>query len=119
MRSRAGLSLVEVMVALVVFAAGVLPVIFGVGLAVREGRRGQARALVAVALLSRMAVLRHTALATDPRCAALAPGDSAGRIREEWSVERRGDQALILIRGSMQQPGGPVADSLRLLIRCG
>jgi prepilin-type N-terminal cleavage/methylation domain-containing protein len=118
MHPRRGLSLVEILVALVVFAAGVLPVILGVSLAMRQARRGQAHARIAVALLSRMALLRQAALATRPPCAALAAGDSAGRVRESWEVSRQGEAAEVVVRGLVALPGRAVADSVRFRIRC-
>lgn len=118
MRPRRGLSLVEILVALVVFAAGVLPIILGVALALRQARRGQAHAHIAVALHSRMAVLRLAALATRPACEALVPGDTAGRVHESWDVSREGEVAEVVVRGSVVLPGRAVADSVRFRIRC-
>jgi hypothetical protein len=83
-----GVSLVEVLVALVVLAAGILPAVYGVTAALTAAERGHARAELAAALLSRASLLR-----------ACGVGE-------------------VLLEAERVLPGGPVADTLRVRVVC-
>jgi type II secretory pathway pseudopilin PulG len=87
-------SLVEVMVALVLFAVGILPAVYAVAGALAAARRGRARADVAIQLLSEAALRRV-----------------------EWSGTGRCGTVLLL-RAERELPGRPVRDSVHLVVAC-
>src|SRR5690242_11230819 len=98
MRGTRGHSLVEVMVAGVVILAGIIPVGVAVGTGIRLATCGRLRAEAAMAILSRIEVLRA-------RCSTLVDGRALINGREErWTV-RGGPQVRdVSIRVTIPHP---------------
>ena len=119
MRGARGHSLIEVMVAGLVILAGIIPVGYAVGAGIRLATRGRFRAEAAMAILSRVEVLRATAGRSSADCTTLASGVAVIDGREErWTVG--GDSVLreVRIHVTVPHPVAPVSDSVRVSIRC-
>jgi prepilin-type N-terminal cleavage/methylation domain-containing protein len=119
-RSPPGFTLVEVVVALLLLAIGLLATGAGLIVAQREAGRGTARARAALALASRLDLLREEAERTMPPCAGLAPGAAIGPhgLSESWSVRPESLSVLITIRVAAGAAGPPVVDSAVVRFPC-
>jgi hypothetical protein len=107
------------MVAGFVILAGIIPVGYAVGAGIRLATRGRFRAEAAMAILSRVEILRATAGRSSSDCTALADGAALIDGREErWTVA--GDSAVreVRISVSVPHPIAPVSDSVLVSIRC-
>ncbi len=90
-RRRAGLTLVEVLVALTVLVVGALAVAGGIAAAARALRRSAEAATLTRIAVSRAEWLRAGACAAAERTGT---ADSAG-VRERWSARRSGSLATL------------------------
>src|SRR5262245_13741822 len=112
MRRESGYSLIEVMVAGLVIVAGVIPVGFAVAAGIRLATRGRLRAEAAMAIMSRIEVLRAT-------CSTLVDGSAIINGREErWTVSGGPEVRDLIIRVIIPHPVAPVSDSVLVSIRC-
>jgi Tfp pilus assembly protein PilV len=118
-RRTAGHSLVEVLVAMLVIVAALLPAGYAVASGIRLGRKGDASARVALALMARTSLLQQAAGATAPRCLVLASG-SAGDpgLSEWWTVSGPGGLRVVRLHARAQGTGWLVEDSVELRVRC-
>jgi prepilin-type N-terminal cleavage/methylation domain-containing protein len=93
-RSRRGLTLVEVLIAVVVLAVGLLAVTGSSAMVTRMIGRGKVETEAALHAARRMELLRAAAASTSPRC--LANGFKSGGpvlsggLTESWSVSPAG-----------------------------
>jgi type II secretory pathway pseudopilin PulG len=119
MRTQAGGSLLEVLVALLVLGAALPAALVGVGLAHRETVRARARTAAALGLLSRTTELGNLAR-RDSACGSLAGGtaEEGPGVTVRWEVTGRGPLARVQLRAEAR--GGPVAatDSAEVWFRC-
>ena len=100
------------MVAGLVILAGIIPVGFAVGGGIRLATRGRLRAETAMALMSRIEMLRAM-------CPALVDGSAVINGRDErWTVSGGPEVLDVNIRVTIPHPVAPVADSLLVSIRC-
>ena len=119
MHGTRGHSLVEVMVAGVVIVAGILPVAVAIGAGVQLATRGRLRAEAALAIMSRIELLRAEAGRSSAACAALAGGTAVVQGRQEsWTVTGSAEAREVEVQVSVPNPRAPVADSVRVFIRC-
>jgi type II secretory pathway pseudopilin PulG len=120
-RSASGFTLVEVAVALVMLAFGVLALVGSSAMATRMIGRGRAATLASEVATARVERLRLLAAATVPPCAhaGLAGGGavSAG-VGERWTVEGEGSLRRVTLALEYPAPGGPVSDTLRAVLPC-
>ena len=114
-----GVSLVEILVAILLLTIGMVPVSYGMAAATRASRRAQARSRVALALTERLAELRRAAAQTSPRCVALTGGgENTGGVLQRWTVSDSAGYRLVVIKGQVVLPSRSLEDSLRARIRC-
>src|SRR5262245_53357186 len=106
MRGSRGHSLVEVLVAGLVILAGLIPVGFAVGTGIHLATRGRLRAEAAMAIISRIEMLRAS-------CPALVDGNAMVNGRDErWTVSGGPDVRDVNIRVTIPHPVAPVTDSV-------
>jgi prepilin-type N-terminal cleavage/methylation domain-containing protein len=118
-RARRGVSLVEVLVAVLLLSIGLAPVGYGLVYAVREAGRAEARSRLSLAMNDLLASLQRMAAQTSPPCLLLTAGaEDSGGIEQRWTVSDSAGFRLVLIRGRVALPGRPLEDSLRSRIRC-
>lgn len=121
-QSRAGLTLVEVMVAVVVLAIGVCGLVGSFALAARMTGRGRVESRVAQVAAGRMELLRLAAGSTTPRCASgsFAAGGplSTQTVTERWEVTPTGPVRQVRVIVSYPIPGGAHTDTLETRIDC-
>lgn len=118
-RARHGVSLVEVLVAILLLTIGLAPVGYGLVYAGREAGRAEARSRLGLAMNDRLATLQRTAAQTSPRCLLLIPGaETSAGVEQRWTVSDSAGFRLVIIRGRAVVPGQPLEDSLRSRIRC-
>jgi len=119
MDGTAGHSLVEVIVATLVVTAALLPAGHAVASAIRLGRKGEATARVALALMSRASLVQQSAGATAPRCLALTAGSAVSpALVEWWTVRDTGVLRRVQLHARAPGAGWPVEDSVELRVRC-
>ena len=107
-----GHSLVEVIVAGLVILVGVIPVGFAVGEGIRLATRGRLRAEAAIALMSRIEVLRAT-------CPRLTDGNAMVDGRDErWTIGGGPEVRDVRITVTIPHPIAPVTDSVAVSLRC-
>jgi prepilin-type N-terminal cleavage/methylation domain-containing protein len=89
-QSRSGLTLVEILVAVIVLAIGIVALAGSSGMVTRMIGRGKAETHAAEAASRRIEILRQAAYSTSPRCTS--PGFASGGpvlldgITESWVV---------------------------------
>ena len=104
--------MVEVMVAGLVILAGIIPVGFAVGTGIRLATRGRLRAEAAMAIMSRIEVLRAT-------CPVLVDGSAVVNGRDErWTVTGGPEVRDVSIRVTIPHPVATVTDSVLVSLRC-
>ena len=115
-----GFTIVEMLVALWLFTAGVLFLASGSALAVRMIGRSRAVAGVARVASERIETIRHLAISGPPGCAALASGSLAypNGISEDWQVAGSGPRRTITVIVGSHRPQGPSRDTLVTVVRC-
>lgn len=115
-----GFSLIEVLLALVLFATGVLGVVHGLHGAQRLVGRARARHAATGALVARMEQMRGLVRTGCP--ALLAGSDTVpdwGWVT--WRIESSGNLAMLTAAVAIPRTrvGGGVEDTLRSLVWCG
>jgi prepilin-type N-terminal cleavage/methylation domain-containing protein len=122
LRSVSGLTLVEVMIAIVVVAVGLGGLAGSLGLVTRMVGRGRVQSRAAQLAANRMEQLRLLAASTWPRCAAIgfASGGplSSRAVTEWWEVSSAGAMRQVRVIVSYPIPGGTHADTLETRIDC-
>jgi Tfp pilus assembly protein PilV len=119
MGGTAGHSLVEVIVATLIVTAALLPAGHAVASAIRLGRKGEAAARVALALMARASLVQQSAGATAPRCLSLTAGSAvSATLVEWWTVRDTGALRRVQLHARVPGAGWPVEDSVELRVRC-
>ena len=114
-----GVSLVEVLVAVLLLTIGLAPVGYGLVAAVRGAGRAEAGSRLGLAMNDRLATLQRTAMQTSPRCPLLAAGAATvAGVEQRWTVSDSAGFRLVTIHGRVVLPGRPLEDSLQFRIRC-
>lgn len=121
-RSRSGLTLVEVLVAVVVLAIGIVALAGGSALVTRMIGRGKVETRAAQAAARRVEALRLAAFSTTPRCtaAAFASGGPVmdGGVSESWVVPPAGRVRWVRVTVTYLTVRGPRSASLETGIEC-
>jgi Tfp pilus assembly protein PilV len=118
-RGAGGHSLVEVLVAMLLVVAGLLPVGHALAAGIRLGREGEASARVALALMARASMLQQEAAGSDPRCQRLRSGGVAGpTLAEWWTTVDSGRLRPVVAHARAMRTFRPIEDSVTLRIRC-
>ena len=121
-RSRSGLTLVEVLIAVVVLAIGLVALAGGSGLVTRMIGRGKVETRAALAASRRMETIRLAASSTTPRCTA--PGFVSGGpiidggVSESWVVPPTGSVRRVRVTVTYLTVRGPRSASLETGIEC-
>jgi len=122
LRSGNGLTLVEVMVAIVIVAVGIGGLAGSFALATRMIGRGRMQSCAAQLAANRMELLRLAASSTRPRCAAIgfaAGGPLSSRgVTERWEMSSAGPIRQVRVIVSYPIPGGTHTDTLETRIDC-
>lgn len=124
-RNRAGFTIIEVMVAVMVLAIGVLALASSSGFVSRMLSRGRISTLAAQAAVDQIERLRTYALATDPTCthASFAGSPSAqprqnNRVLLEWTVSPNGKVRDVQVSATYNTARGPRTEIIRTRILC-
>jgi prepilin-type N-terminal cleavage/methylation domain-containing protein len=121
-RSRSGLTLVEVLVAVVVLAIGLVALAGGSGLVTRMIGRGKVETRAALAASRRMEAIRLAAYSTTPRCTAPAFASGGpvidGAVSESWVVPQAGQVRRVRVTVTYLTARGPRSASLETGIEC-
>jgi prepilin-type N-terminal cleavage/methylation domain-containing protein len=124
-RSRGGFTIIEVMVAVLVLALGVLALAGSSGFVSRMLGRGRSSTLAAQAAVDQMERLRAYAQATNPPCthASFADSPSAqqrqgGRVQLEWRIVANGKLRDVAVTATFNTPRGPRTETIRTRIVC-
>jgi type IV pilus assembly protein PilV len=85
---RKGFTLIEVLVAVVVLSVGIVALVGSAGAVTRMIGRGKASTIASHVAARRLETLRQQALATNPRCTALANGTGTAELgmTEAWTI---------------------------------
>jgi prepilin-type N-terminal cleavage/methylation domain-containing protein len=120
--SESGFTLVEVLVAIVVMAVGVIALAGSTAMVTRMIGRGKVDTRVAQVASRRLETLRLAAASTTPRCTAagFANGGpvSADGITETWTVPAAGKVRSIQVNVSYRTVRGPRTASVLTRIEC-
>lgn len=119
---RAGFTLVEVMIAVVILSVGVIALVGSSSLVTRmigQGKRTSAAVQVAA---SRLEALRGASRRSSPPC--LDPAFASGGpvtthgMTESWVVPPSGTSRTVLAIVTYSRVGGTVTDTLLTVVRC-
>jgi prepilin-type N-terminal cleavage/methylation domain-containing protein len=121
-RSNSGFTLVEVLVAIVVLAVGVVAMAGSTAMVTRMIGRGKVETRVAQAASRRMEVLRLAANSTTPHCTAgtFASGGpvTANGLTESWTVPVAGRVRSVQVNVTYRTARGSRTASLQTRIEC-
>lgn len=120
--SSSGVTLVEVLIAVIVLGVGIVALAGSSSLVTRMIGRGKAETRAALAASSRIEMLRSAAASTIPPCTApgFASGETApdDRGSESWEVPSRGAVRRVKVAVSYQTVAGPRSATLETDIQC-
>jgi prepilin-type N-terminal cleavage/methylation domain-containing protein len=120
--SRTGLTLVEVLIALIVLGVGILALSGSSALVTRMIGRGKVETQAALLASRRVELLRAAAGSTAPRCAAshFSSGGPMidGGLRESWSVSPTGKVRRVRVVVTYLTVRGPRSAILETTIEC-
>jgi prepilin-type N-terminal cleavage/methylation domain-containing protein len=118
--SRGGFTIIEVLIAIVVLAIGIIALVGSSASSTRMIGRGRSATRAVQAATERMEILRADAYRTTPDCTALANGsDSASTgVVTTWTITGAGTLRVVQVISSYRVPGRRKADTLTTQIRC-
>ncbi|HXE58144.1 MAG TPA: prepilin-type N-terminal cleavage/methylation domain-containing protein [Gemmatimonadales bacterium] len=121
-RAESGFTLVEVLVAVVVLAIGILGLVGTSAVVTRMVGQGKRTTNAAQVAGRRVEALRQLAKTTTPPCTALASGSATlgGGVSEQWVVSGSGRSRTV--RAIVRYPGGrgrTLTDTVTTIIFCG
>jgi prepilin-type N-terminal cleavage/methylation domain-containing protein len=119
-RDQRGFTLIEIMIAVVVLAVGVIALVGSSAVVTRMIGQGKISTQAVQAVSQRMEQLRATAFSTTPNCTGLAAGSatSANGIVTTWTVATNGELRTIRIRVDYPTAAGGDSDTVSTIIRC-
>lgn len=115
-----GFTIVEVLIAVVVLAVGIIALVGSSASSTRMIGRGRTATRAVQAATERMEMIRADAYRTSPDCTALASGsDSASTgVVTTWTITGTGTSRSVRVISSYRVPGRTKADTLTTQIRC-
>ena len=118
--SRGGFTIIEVLIAIVVLAIGIIALVGSSASSTRMIGRGRSATRAVQAATERMEILRADAYRTTPDCTALANGsDSASTgVVTTWTITGAGTPRTVRVISRYRVPGRLKADTLTTQIRC-
>jgi prepilin-type N-terminal cleavage/methylation domain-containing protein len=121
-QTRTGVTLVEVLIAIVVLGIGILALAGSSGLATRMIGSGRMETLAAVRAASRIELLRAAANSTTPHCQGPSFSSSgpvlSGALAESWAVAPSGSLRGVRVIVSYRTVHGPRSALLESKISC-
>jgi prepilin-type N-terminal cleavage/methylation domain-containing protein len=121
-RSTSGFTLVEVLVAIVVLAIGIIALVGSSAMVTRMIGRGKVETRVAQAASHRIEALRLAAHSTSPRCTAGAFANggpvTTNGITESWTVPAAGKVRAVQVNVTYRTVRGTRTASLQTRIEC-
>jgi prepilin-type N-terminal cleavage/methylation domain-containing protein len=121
-RSNSGLTLIEVLVAIVVLGVGIVALAGGSSLVTRMIGRGKVETRAAEVASRRMEALRLAASSSSPRCTAAAFSSGGPAIHdgvtESWTVPSAGRLRLVRVTVTYLTVSGPRSAALETGIEC-
>lgn len=118
---RRGFSLVEVLVAIVVLAIGILALAQSSGAVTTMIARGKQDTEASLAAQRQLERLRHQAQATTPKCAGLANGSATGPTPGTlvtWTISGGGDSRDVQVTVTYRISRGVRTDTIRTVLGC-
>lgn len=122
MRTTAGFTITEVLVAIVILTIGILALAGGSTGATRMLSQGERITWAAAVASARIETLRRTANRTSPTCtnANFASGTGTTRgVKEKWVVPTSGNARVVLEIVTYPKFKGTSVDTIATVIRCG
>ncbi len=121
-RSRQGLTLIEILIAIVVLGIGVTALVGSSGMVTRMIGRGKVETRAAQAASSRMESLRMAASSTSPPCLAPAFASGgpvvSGAMTESWVVPASGRVRRVRVTVTYLTTRGPRTAELETAMSC-
>jgi prepilin-type N-terminal cleavage/methylation domain-containing protein len=118
---QAGFTLVEVVLALLMLAVGILALVGSSAMVTRMIGQGRRATLVSQVGAARIEWLRQLAGSTTPACAhpRLTAGSAVTTgIREAWTVAGSGNAREVMLALEYNSPHGPAGDTSRAVLLC-
>jgi prepilin-type N-terminal cleavage/methylation domain-containing protein len=117
---KAGFTIVEVIVAMLIMTTGLLAIAAGSGSVFRMLGSGRRSTLVSAVAQARLETLRRDANRTVPRCTALSAGSAiqSGGITERWLITTSGNTRIITEIVTQPTPRGTSMDTVIAIIEC-
>ena len=119
--SRAGFTITEVMVAVVILSVGILALLGGAVGSKRMLSQGERTTWAAAVASARLETLRRAANRTNPRCtdASFAGGTGTTRgVTEKWVVTKSSNYATVLAIITYNKYNGTATDTVATVIGC-
>ncbi len=120
-RNEQGFTILEVLVAVLVLAVGVIALVGSSALVTRMIGQGKRDTRAAAIAEQRLETLRQQAYATTPACTALVGGTTAqpGGITDTWEVAGAGNSRTLRAIVTRRTNRGTARDTVITIIRCG
>lgn len=121
MRNDKGFTILEVLVAVLVLAIGVIALVGSSALVTRMIGQGHRDTRAAAIAEQRLETLRQQAYATTPACTGLAGGTTAqpGSMTDTWQVAGAGNTRTLKAIVTYRTNRGTSSDTVITVIRCG
>jgi type II secretion system protein I len=114
-----GFTLVELLVAVVILAVGILALVGSTASVTRMIGSGKHTTNATLVAERRLEALRHQALGSTPLCGTLASGSATGvGYSERWTVSGTGDARTLSAQVIYQDQPGLDTLALTTMIRC-
>ena len=121
-QSRAGFSLVEVLVAIVVLGVGIVALVGSSAMVTRMIGRGKVETRAAQVASGRLETLRMAAYSTSPRCTAVGFANggpvTTSNVTESWVVPTVGKVRSVQVNVTYRTVQGTRTASLQTRIEC-
>lgn len=118
---RAGFSIVEVLVAIVILTVGLLALAQSTGTVSRMLGRGKQDTEAAMAAQARLEGLRQLANTTSPKCTALASGTATGPapgMTTAWTVSGSGNSRTVVVSVTYRIGRGTRTETVQSVLGC-
>jgi prepilin-type N-terminal cleavage/methylation domain-containing protein len=119
-RGEGGFTIIEVLIAIVVLAVGIVALVGSSASVTRMIGRGRTSTRAVQAATERMEIIRADAYRTSPDCTALANGSdsSSTGVVTTWTITGAATPRTVRVISRYRVPGRAKADTLTTQIRC-